>query len=142
MFPSWGPEPPTSLTSGFCRRSDDIHYLTASRVRKKDINMYYVCSWFEKGPKGLVSKYSDTKVTWNTAVSLRICVTPVTPAVVVPTDVVLGALSVVVTVALFVGAAVATCAELPIQIRSTSRSCIKNTKLTSLLISFNLTMTI
>ena len=89
--------------------------------------MYYVCSWFEKGPKGLVSKYSDTKVTWNTAVSLRICVTPVTPAVVVPTDVVLGALSVVVTVTLFVGAAIAGCAEVPVQIRSTSRSCIKNT---------------
>ena len=86
--------------------------------------------------------FLTTIFTWNAAISTSKSVTPEAPAVVVPTDVVLGALSVVVTVALFVGAAVAACAEVPIQIRSTSRSCIKNTKLTSLLISFNLTMTI
>ena len=69
--------------------------------------------------------FLTTIFTWNAAISTSKSVTPEAPAVVVPTDVVLGALAIVVTVALFVSASVAARAEVPIQIGPTSRSCNK-----------------
>ena len=45
----------------------------------------------------------DSQVTWNAAVSFCFCQIPVVDAVIVSTDMVLGALSVVVTVPLTVG---------------------------------------